>query len=157
MLMPYVDEVPTTGRVLDLACGTGTASVWLAERGLTVWGLDVSAVAIEAARDLAARHGVADRCRFSAVDLDGGLPPGPPVAMVLCHRFRDPNLYPALIARLATGGLLAISVLSEVGARPGPFRARAGELESAFGTLRALAGGEGNGQAWLLARAAQIP
>lgn len=149
---PYAAEIPTTGHALDLACGCGSASVWLAERGLTVWGVDVSGVAIEQARELAARHGVADRCRFSTADLDGGLPLGPPADMILCHRFRDPRLYPAIIDRLAAGGLLAISVLSEVGAQAGPFRAVPGELDGAFADLQQVGAGEGDGQAWLLGR-----
>ncbi|WP_431235171.1 class I SAM-dependent methyltransferase [Mycolicibacterium psychrotolerans] len=148
----YADEVPTAGQALELACGFGQASVWLAERGLIVWGVDVSAVAIEQAQGLAARRGVSDRCTFSVADLDGGLAPGPPATMILCHRFRDPDLYSAISDRLAPGGLLAISVLSEVGAEPGPFRARAGELQRAFADLQPLAAGEGDGQAWLLAR-----
>lgn len=148
----YVREVPTAGRALDLACGSGAAAVWLAQRGLTVWGVDVSAVAIEQARESARRHGVDDACRFSVADLDHGLPPGPPVDLILCHRFRDPRLYPAMIDRLRAGGLLAISVLSEVGAQPGPFRAAAGELDAAFANLERLAGGEADGHAWLLAR-----
>ncbi|BBY63057.1 class I SAM-dependent methyltransferase [Mycolicibacterium helvum] len=150
----YVAEIPVAGHALDLACGAGSASVWLAERGLTVWGVDVSAVAIEQAHELAHRHGVSDRCRFSVADLDDGLPPGPPVDVILCHRFRDPQLYPAIVNRLRPSGLLAISVLSEVGARPGFFRAAAGELDVAFAGLRAVAAGEGDGQAWLLARGA---
>jgi SAM-dependent methyltransferase len=149
---PYLDALPTEGHVLDLACGTGAASVWLAGRGLTVWGVDISAVAIEQARQLAQRHGVSDRCRFSVADLDDGLPPGPPVEMILCHRFRDPRLYEAMADRLTPGGLLAVSVLSEVGSTPGFFRAAAGELDVAFARLQVLAAGEGDGRAWLLAR-----
>ena len=67
---PYVDEVPIAGEALDVACGSGAASVWLAERGLTVWGVDVSAAAIEQARDLATCHGLSDRCRFLVADLE---------------------------------------------------------------------------------------
>jgi SAM-dependent methyltransferase len=119
---------------------------------LDVLGVDVSAVAIEQARALAASAGVAQRCRFDTVDLDHGLPPGPPVDVVLCHRFRDRRLDRAIIDRLAPGGLLAISVLSEVGGAPGPFRATAGELPAAFAALDPVAAGEGDGQAWLLAR-----
>ncbi|WP_445166950.1 class I SAM-dependent methyltransferase [Mycolicibacterium sp. Dal123E01] len=149
----YVDEVPTAGQALDLACGTGSASVWLAERGLTVRGVDVSAIAIEQARRLSEGRAVSDRCRFSVGDLDDGLPPGPPVDVVLCHRFRDPRLYRAIVDRMKPGGLLAISVLSAVGAAPGIFRAAtAGELDLAFADLQAIATGEGDGQAWLLAR-----
>jgi SAM-dependent methyltransferase len=149
----YTDAFPTTGRALDLACGQGRGTVWLARRGLNVWGLDVSGVAIAQAWDLAQRNGVADRCRFDVVDLDQGLPDGPPVDVILCHRFRDRRLDQAIIGRLAPGGLLAIAVLSEVGAAPGPFRAAAGELPTAFADLNLVADGEGDGHAWLLARA----
>ena len=149
----HADAFPTTGHALDLACGQGLGSVWLARRGLDVLGWDVSPVAVGRARDLARRGGVADRCRFEVVDLDDGLPAGPPVEVVLCHRFRDPRLDRAVIARLAPGGLLAVAVLSEVGRGPGPYRATAGELPRAFAGLDVLAAGEGEGWAWLLARA----
>ncbi|NKZ13567.1 class I SAM-dependent methyltransferase [Mycolicibacterium septicum DSM 44393] len=145
---------PMSGSALDVACGTGRAALWLARRGLRVQGLDVSAVAIAQARESAVRHGVAERCRFDVADLDEGLPAGPPVDVVLCHRFREPGLYPALAARLRPGGLLAICVLSEVGAAPGRFRAVPGELRTQFPGLQAIAEQEGDGEAWLLARAA---
>ena len=147
------DAFPTTGTALDLACGQGLGTVWLARRGLDVWGLDVSAVAISQARDLAQRSGVANRCRFDVIDLDDGLPAGPPVDVVLCHKFRDRRLDHAILDRLAPGGLLAIVVLSEVDASPGPFRAAPGELLTAFADLDRIADGEGQGCAWLLARA----
>ncbi|HET9498419.1 MAG TPA: class I SAM-dependent methyltransferase [Candidatus Limnocylindria bacterium] len=38
-----------TGSVLDLGCGTGENALHLAERGHEVWGIDISAVAIERA------------------------------------------------------------------------------------------------------------
>lgn len=149
----HTDAFPVRGTALDLACGQGLGSVWLARRGLDVWGIDVSAIAIEQATELAARYGVASRCRFDVVDLDDGLPPGPPVDVIVCHRFRDSRLDDTVVKRLAPGGLLAICVLSEVGAAPGRFRAAPGELVSAFTELDVLAAGEGDGEAWLLARA----
>jgi len=149
----YVDMFPTTGRALDIACGQGFATVWLAQRGLQVLGLDVSAVAIGQARELARQSGVADRCRFDVVDLDDGLPDGPPVDVILCHKFRDRRLDRACIERLAPGGLLAMATLSKVDAAPGPFRAVPGELAVAFAGLNLVTAGEGQGQAWLLARA----
>jgi hypothetical protein len=48
---------------------------------------------------------------------------------------------------------MAIAVLSEVGAAPGPFRAAPGELSAAFADLDEIVAGEGEGRAWLLARA----
>lgn len=143
---------PTSGQALDLACGQGLAAVWLARRGLEVWGLDVSPVAINHARDLALSSGVGDRCRLDVADLDHGLPAGPPAEVILCNRFRDRRLDETMIRRLAPGGLLAITALSEVGAAPGPFRAAAGELTAAFADLEQIAAGEADGQAWLLAK-----
>lgn len=141
---------PQTGAALEIACGSGVAAVWLAQRGLDVHGVDVSAAAIDRARALAQQAGVT--ARFTLVDLDEGLPPGKVVNLLLCHKFRDPRLDGQIIDRLAPGGLLAICVLSEVGAAPGRFRARPGELRTAFGALEEIAAGEGDGQAWLLAR-----
>lgn len=149
---PYSDAFPVSGHALDLACGLGVGAVWLARRGLTVWGLDVSEVAVEQARARARLNDVGDRCRFDVVDLDHGIPAGPPVDVVYCARFRDRRLDRAMIERLTDGGLLAVSVLSEVGGSPGPFRAAPGELRAAFGDLALVAEGEGDGQAWLLGR-----
>ena len=152
-LVRHADLFPTSGGALDLACGQGLGAVWLARRGLDVWGVDVSAVAIGQAREAARLAGVGDHCRFDVVDLDDGLPAGPRVDVILCHKFRDRRLDRSMIERLAPGGLLAIAALSEVDAAPGPFRAAAGELSAAFAGLEHIAAGEGDGHAWLLARA----
>lgn len=149
----HEDAFPTAGRAVDLACGQGLATVWLARRGMTVWGFDVSSVAIAQARDLSRRSGVEDLCRFDVVDLDDGLPAGMPADVVVCHKFRDRRLDRPIIERLAPGGLLAVAALSEVGAAAGPFRVAAGELAAAFAGLDWLDAGESEGQAWLLARA----
>ncbi|WP_454560936.1 class I SAM-dependent methyltransferase [Mycobacterium haemophilum] len=141
VLAAHVEVFPTAGRALDLACGQGCGTVWLARRGLDVLGLDVSAVAISQARDLARRTGVSDRCRFDVFDL------------ILCHKFRDRGLDQAIIERLAPGGLLAIAALSDVDAARGRFRTSPGELTAAFAELNLVAAGEGQGCAWLLARA----
>jgi 2-polyprenyl-3-methyl-5-hydroxy-6-metoxy-1,4-benzoquinol methylase len=148
----FEDVFPTEGYALDLACGRGAASVWLARRGMDVWGVDVSSVAVSQARELARRGGVGDRCRFDVADLDAGLPTGPPVNVIVCQRFRDRRLDEAVVDRLAPGGLLAVSALSEVGASPGCFRVAPGELPASFAGLNVLAAGEGQGEAWLLAR-----
>ncbi|MFZ1179700.1 MAG: class I SAM-dependent methyltransferase [Mycobacterium sp.] len=153
VLARCADVFPTAGRALDLACGQGLGAVWLALRGLEVLGLDISPVAVDQARDLAQRSGVGDRCRFDVVDFDDGLPAGLSVDVILCHKFRDRRLDQAIVERLAPGGLLAIAALSEVDATPGPFRAAPGELPAAFAELDLVAAGEGQGYAWLLARA----
>jgi SAM-dependent methyltransferase len=148
----YEDWFPRAGFALDLACGRGAASVWLAGLGLEVIGVDISKVALDHARRLAASFGVSGRCQFRRADLDLGLPSSPPAEVVLCHLFRDQRLYRPIIERLKGGGLLAMAVLSEVGAEPGPFRAFPGELKAAFADLSVITAGEGEGRAWLLAR-----
>jgi SAM-dependent methyltransferase len=147
---PHAHLFPRSGRALELACGRGGAAVWLAVRGLEVWAVDVSPVAVHLATELARGAAVADRCTFQVVDLDDGLPPGPSVDVVLCNRFRDARLDRAIVDRLVPGGLLAIAVRSEVGAGPGPYRARPGELLDAFRDLEVIESGEDDGEAWLL-------
>ena len=71
---------------------------------------------------------------------------------VVVQRFRAPALYPALPAALAPGGLLVVTVLSEVDEGPGPWRAAPGELRAAFGSLDVLIDHEANGEASLVAR-----
>jgi SAM-dependent methyltransferase len=152
-----MELLPAGGRALDVACGRGAVAVWLALRGFVVDAVDASGVGLAAAAGLAARHGVAATVRLTAHDLDSGLPdacPGP-YEVVVCQRFRDPRLYPRLVERLAAGGLLVVTVLSEVGDEPGRWRAAPGELRAAFGgltVLTVLAEREGSGAAGLLAR-----
>ncbi len=150
-----VDAVPSAGRALDVACGRGGVAVWLARRGLTVDAVDIAPAGLAAGARLAAAWGVAGRVRWIAHDLDAGLPAGcaGPYAVVVCQLFRDPARYADLAAVLAPGGLLAVTVLSQVGAGPGPFRAPPGELRSAFPGLDVLREREGDGEATLLARA----
>jgi SAM-dependent methyltransferase len=61
---------PVDGRhILHLQCHFGADSLKLVQRGATVVGLDFSAAAIEAARQLASELRLADRARFVQADL----------------------------------------------------------------------------------------
>jgi len=53
-----VADLPA-GRALDLACGRGRNAIWLAEQGWDVTAVDYAEVALEKARAIAARRGVA--------------------------------------------------------------------------------------------------
>jgi len=65
-LQRVVAEVPIPpGRALELGCGTGTNAIWLAQQGFDVTALDLSALAVEKARQRAAKAGV----RFLACDV----------------------------------------------------------------------------------------
>lgn len=152
------DLLPTGGRALDVACGRGAVSVWLAARGLAVDAVDVSGTALRAGAALQAgtdtEAGPTGRVRWWRQDLDQGLPAGcsGPYVLIVCQRFRDRALYPQLVGRLGVGGLLVVTVLSEVGDGPGPWRATGGELLAAFDGLEVLAHREGDGEASLVAR-----
>ncbi|MFH1575170.1 MAG: class I SAM-dependent methyltransferase [Acidobacteriota bacterium] len=72
LLVRLVDS----GRILpcsaaDFGCGAGNYAVWLAARGFSMTGFDLSPVAIGLARDLARRKGVS--CRFLAADVTGDM------------------------------------------------------------------------------------
>ena len=56
-LVAEVGDLPP-GRALDLACGEGQNSIWLATLGWRVTGVDFSSVAIDKARERAAREDV---------------------------------------------------------------------------------------------------
>ena len=64
------------GRALDLGCGEGADSVWLAERGWNVVAVDISETALSRAREAASSRGVSDRIEFVALDLSNGFPDG---------------------------------------------------------------------------------
>ena len=53
-------------RALDIGCGTGDNSIWLAREGFDVMGVDISALAIEKARRKARLSGI--ECRFLVAD-----------------------------------------------------------------------------------------
>ena len=53
-----LDLVPRRGRILDLGCGEGRDSVYFAERGFAVTGVDASPAGLEKADRLAAERGV---------------------------------------------------------------------------------------------------
>ncbi|MDV2478502.1 class I SAM-dependent methyltransferase [Rhodococcus zopfii] len=58
------------GRALDLACGEGRHSLWLATRGWEVDGVDFSGVAIEKARRIAAQAPKRSRDRLRYIRAD---------------------------------------------------------------------------------------
>jgi len=101
------DQLPRTGRALDVAGGTGHDALWLAQRGLEVTLLDISDVALERAAAAARQAGVA--LRTQRVDVEGEPLPAGPYALVLCLNFLWRPLFAAVPQVLAPGGLLVFS------------------------------------------------
>ncbi|WOQ69601.1 class I SAM-dependent methyltransferase [Microbacterium limosum] len=63
------------GSALDLGCGEGADAIWLAERGWSVTGVDLSPTAARRATDAARAAGIGeDRARFVAADLTAWSP-----------------------------------------------------------------------------------
>lgn len=109
------------GRTLEVGCGTGTNAVFLAERGFDVLGVDISPLAVEAARKRAK-----GRCRFETADFLAGVPAGGPFGFVFdrgcLHSFDSEEergrFAKNVAAALVEGGLW----LSLVGSTEGPPR-----------------------------------
>ncbi len=76
-------------RVVDVGCGPGRHALALAERGMTVLGVDISARFVEVATDAAATAGLSERASFivgDARDLGGVAAPGTfDAAISLCQ------------------------------------------------------------------------
>lgn len=64
-----------TGRALDVGCGAGVYSVWMAEQGMDVTGIDLFPEAIAMARARAGEHGV--QAAFVQADLFTWAPDAP--------------------------------------------------------------------------------
>ncbi len=74
------------GRALDVACGEGRNTVWLARHGWHATGVDFSAAGVARARQLAAAGGVSDVTEFVVADVVAGpLPAGPFDAVVIAY------------------------------------------------------------------------
>lgn len=84
----------TLPRVVDVGTGSGIIAVTLAaERpALTVDAIDVSADALDVARQNAAAHGVADRIRFHHGDLLGPLPVAADIVVANLPYVRDDQI-----------------------------------------------------------------
>jgi 2-polyprenyl-3-methyl-5-hydroxy-6-metoxy-1,4-benzoquinol methylase len=127
--------VPATGRALDIASGRGAQTSWLAQRGLQVFALDVSDMAVKLTKEAADYVGVANRVNATRIDLSDGLPTDlGSFQMILCQRFSNSAVLDSLVARLVPGGTAFVSVLSVVGLQrdPGRFHAPAGALTDTF-------------------------
>lgn len=60
--------------ILDIGCGVGTISLWMAQKGFTVTGIDISSVAIEKCRLNAEATGLKKRTNFYVCDFPESIP-----------------------------------------------------------------------------------
>jgi len=98
---------PAAGPVLDLACGSGRAAVWLAERGYRVTGIDHQPEALTLARRLANHRGVSLDLHQDDLRLPQSLPEGP-WSVVLLFRYLDRDLLARLPKKLRPASLVLL-------------------------------------------------
>ncbi|MFB6107687.1 MAG: class I SAM-dependent methyltransferase [Haloplanus sp.] len=104
------------GPVLDVGCGTGELSLYLARRGLDVLGIDISPLAVEQAREKARQRGVDARFLvWDALDLPrlaaAGLSVRTVVDSAMMHLFgdRERDQFVAGLGRVVrSGGLYCV-------------------------------------------------
>jgi SAM-dependent methyltransferase len=144
------------GRALDVGCGTGTTSIFLAQHGWHVLGVDFALNAIRRARRKARRQTVPGSVRFESADVSrpdflDGEPPVDLVVDVGCLHSLTPDLHAAYAANLkrvtrpgATYLLYAfMPTISSSGRRMGLDQARLESLFSpAFDLIRVQLGEE---------------
>lgn len=117
-----IEREDTSGRALDLGCGTGTHSIYLAQQGWNVLGVDFSPKAIAIAREKANHVGVnLDFWVADASRLDGLVGPFDFVLDVGCFHGLDAAgqaRYVAQLTRLMhSGGKFMLWAFD----RPAPF------------------------------------
>jgi tellurite methyltransferase len=111
-LVENADLLPAAGgRALDVACGDGRNSRYLAERGFTVDALDISDVAVAALRAAAAAGGLDVRAR--AVDLEAWRPPADRYDAIVNMNYLQRDLLAPLAAALRPGGVLVFETFAE--------------------------------------------
>lgn len=124
-LLAVADALPTRGRALDVAGGSGRHAVWLAQRGLEVTLADVSRVGLSIAQERAAAEGlsVATRCLdLESAALADELPG--PWDLIVEFYYLQRDLFPVFPQLLSPGGLLVFAQPTRTNLdrnpRPGP-------------------------------------
>ena len=131
--------LPVAGGALDIACGLGRNSLWLARRGLEVTAVDGSSVACEHLAALAASLGLSIDVLCRELERDE-LPAGP-YDVIVNTLYLQRTLVPRIDQILAAGGLLLFTTYLESGVadRAAPrFGLKPGELASLFPRLETL-------------------
>lgn len=133
--------VATPGRrALDVACGDGRNSLYLAQLGFAVDAVDVSDVAIDALRSAAVARGLAVDAR--QLDLEAEPLPTGGYDVVVQLNYLQRELFEALAGALTPGGLLVLETVTrahveELGHSFDPrFLLAENELLTAFPGLR---------------------
>lgn len=123
-------------RALDIACGEGRNSIFLARHGFAVTGLDISIMGIEKARRWAEREGLTAEFRLADLETYSF---DVQFDLIINFNFLLRDLIPREVAALVPGGVLVFDTILESPNAPVPHRKefllQPGELERLFAQL----------------------
>jgi SAM-dependent methyltransferase len=151
-------SIPGNARVVDIGCGTGQMTLYLADRDRTVVGADLTRASLRLGADAARRYGI---CSAHFVETDLQRPGLRPSAFDVVfssgvvHHTPDPRAAFARVAQLARpGGYVVLGVYNAFARVPSRLRrmaARATRLHVVprDAVLRERAGDPARRQAWL--------
>lgn len=139
-LIENVTKIPIKScKVLDIGCGTGDNSIWLAQKQFQVTGTDVSEIAIEKAKEKALKNDV--KCTFLVVDFFKNRIEGAPFGFVFdrgCFHTLDSNKERKRFAKKVSSNLekdgLWLSLIGSADERrqgPGPPQRTANDIVAA--------------------------
>lgn len=112
VLVAEASDLPP-GRAIDIGCGEGADALWLAQRGWSVLGVDVSQVALDRAAGPADEAGLGDRIVWEQRDLLTWSPEPRSLDLVSAQFFHlpadlRPRVYDGLAAAVAPGGTFLV-------------------------------------------------
>ncbi len=142
VLIENAHLLPTGGRALELACGLGANSLWLAGHGLAVDAWDISSVALNTLEHNAAASGLPVTTR--RIDITPASIPTNCYDLVLVTRYLDRSIAPGITSALKPNGILCYQTFTiEKVAGEGPankhYLLQGNELLSLFASLHVLA------------------
>ena len=137
---------PVPGRALDLACGPGHNSIFLADQGWQVDAIDISDVALK----LIDHPRVSAKCQ----DLDDYTVPNATYDLIVNLRFLDRRLFPSILDGLRPEGVLVFETFLQESAHVSrkEWKLEPGELSRVFSDLTVLLSRETDGLASFIAR-----
>lgn len=147
------------GTALDLAAGACHAAVFLALLGYDAVAVDCSETALAIGQRLARRMGT--EIRVQTADLEGLAVPPSTYDVVVCFRYLDRNLFPAMATSLRPYGLLFYKTFNIHHLRSSPsfnpaYLLEPGELRQVFGGLKLIDLDDGEnpdqGVSWIVAQ-----
>ena len=107
----YLQKLALVGKdkiALDLACGAGRHSLYLAKQGFKVFALDISEVALTAVDKLIEKEGVANQVTTAHSDLDEFAPEVALYDLIVMSNFLDRDLIKRACVGLKKDGLFFV-------------------------------------------------